>query len=154
MTSWIRGSYHAKVSGLILPPGYERPKPKAPEVFEPYYSELPKIKAAADKINAIFAWSGEEPWTESQYETTARNLFGDAGFEIHLEWMQAMDPQTGEELPFKAPSVTITGRTKKETERDHDRLKHEITHGLADGQAGYLREDGSKHEDPIKRIIT
>lgn len=121
--------------------------------FEPYYSELPKIKAAGDKLNRIFAFAGEEPWTERQYETAARNLFGEAGFEISLEWMQAMDPQTGEALPLKVPSVTITGRVKKETERDHDRLKHEITAGLADGQPGYIREDGSRREDPIKKTI-
>ena len=84
---------------------------------------------------------------------TARNLFGDAGMEIHIEWMQAMDPETGEELPFKAPSVTITGRVKKEEERDHDRVRHDIVTGKADGVAGYIREDGTKSEEPIKKLI-
>jgi hypothetical protein len=145
------------LSELILPPGVKDPRKAmkaSAEVFEPYYTEIPKIKAAAEQFNRIFAYTAEEPWTERQVEMTAHNLFGEVGFTISLEWMQAMDPETGEELPFKAPSVTITGRVKKETERDHDRLKHEITAGMADGQAGFIREDGSKHEDPIKKIIT
>ena len=149
------------MSELILPPGVQDPrKPQRPsfsappENFEPYFSEIPKIKRAAERFNQLFAFTPEEPWTERQVEMTAHNLFGEAGFTISLEWMQAFDPETGEELPFKAPNVTITGRVKKETERDHDRLKHEITAGMADGQAGYIREDGTKHEDPIKKIIT
>jgi hypothetical protein len=121
--------------------------------FEPYYSELPKIKEVTEKLNRIFAWAGEEAWTERQFETSARNLYGDAGFEISLEWLQAMDPETGSELPLKVPNITITGRVKKERERDHDRLKHEIVTGQADGQAGYIREDGSRREDPIKKTI-
>lgn len=141
---------------LILPPGVQRPEKKVapPENWEPYYSELPKIHQAAEKLNRIFAWTGEESWTERQYETTARNLFGDAGVEIEIEWMQGMDPDTGEELPFKAPSVTITGRVHKESERDHDKIRHEVVTGQADGQKGYLREDGSRHEDPIRKVIT
>jgi hypothetical protein len=149
------------MSSLILPPGVEpppRPKPKAKRfddslTFEPYYSELPKIQKAAETLNRIFAWSGEEPHTEAQYETTARNLFGDAGFEIAIEWMQAMDPEDLEELPFKVPSVMITGRVQKEEERDHERLKYEIQAGMADGQPGVIREDGSKREDPIRKSI-
>jgi hypothetical protein len=144
---------------LILPPGMTPPPPKSPlslgpTTFEPYYSEIPKIEAAARRLNNIFAWTGEEAGTERRYEAAARNLFGEAGFTIDIEWMQAMDAETGEELPFKAPNVTITGRLDKESERDHDRLQHEVRAGMADGQPGYIREDGSKHEDPISKIIT
>lgn len=142
------------MSELILPPGAEQFRSAPPENFEPYYSEIPKIKAVSERLNRIFAWTGEEPDTERRFEAAAHNLFGEAGFTIDIEWMQAMDPETGEELPFKAPSVTLTGRVDKEEERDHDRLKYEITAGMADGQAGFIREDGTKHEEPIRRIIT
>ena len=57
-------------------------------------------------------------------------------------------------IPLFVPKIRIVGRTKHETETDHDRLKFEITHGMADGQAGYIREDGTKTEDPIRKIIT
>jgi hypothetical protein len=156
------------VSELILPPGYTRtPQSDALALkranavaaaatdFEPYYDEIPKIHAVFGKLNRIFAWSGEEPWTERQIETAARNLFGEIGFEITFEMLQAMDPETGEELPFKAPNIQISGRVIKEKERDHDRLRDNIVKGLGpDGQAGYIREDGSKHEDPIRKMIT
>lgn len=141
---------------LILPPGYnqKRTPPPPPEPFEPYPDEIEKLAAVGNKLNRLFAFTGEESWTERQFETTARNLFGEVGFEIFIDWMQAMDPETGEELPFKAPQVTLLGRTKKEEERDHDRIQWGVVKGLADGQAGYIREDGTKHEEPIKKIIT
>lgn len=144
------------MSELILPPGYKREKTpqKPPEPFEPYPDEIRKLAEVGNRLNQMFAWTGEEATTERQFEMTARNLFGEAGFEIFIEWMQAMDQETGEELPFKAPSITLVGRIKKEEETDHDRIKWGVTKGLLDGQAGYIREDGSKHEDPIKRIIT
>jgi hypothetical protein len=154
------------VSELILPPGYTRTPTsdalalkrandvaEVTENVDPYYSEMPKVRAAWAKLNGMFAFSGEEPWTERQLETAAANLFGEAGFKIRVDWMQAMDPETGEELPFKAPSIAFIGRVDREQERDHDRVKHEVVSGLADGQKGYIREDGTKHEDPIKKVI-
>lgn len=127
----------------------------SPEPFEPYYSEIPKIYAAAEKLNKIFAWTGEEASTERQYEMTARNLFGEAGFKIEIEWMQAMDVETGDELPFKAPQVTITGRVKKETERDHDRIKHEVRAGMADGKVGVIdpNDPGGGLKEPKRKNI-
>lgn len=143
------------MSELILPPGYQRPPPKPdPNTFEPYYSEALKIVEVTNKLNRIFAYSGEEPWTQRQFETAAHNMYGDIGIEVRIDWLQAMDPDTGETLPFKAPEVIPIGRVKKESERDHDRVKFEVTSGLADGQAGFIREDGSKREDPIKKTIT
>jgi hypothetical protein len=154
------------MSDLILPPGYARnaasdaaalkranEQAAAKNTFEPYYGEARKIVEVSNKLNRIFAWSGEEPWTERQFETTAMNMFGEIGIEIQINWLQAYDPETGEELDFKAPEVIPVGRVSKETERDHDRLQHEIVTGVADGQAGYIREDGTKREDPIKKII-
>lgn len=170
------------MSELILPPGYrhtaqsdklalERANARtaATASFDPYYSELPKIKAAGDKLNRIFAFSGMEPWTERQFEVTARNLFGEAGFTIEVEWLQAKDPDTGEidpltgeidpetmeDLPLRVPNIIFTGRVDRESERDHDRLRHEIVTGQGpDHQKGYIREDGSKHEEPIRKLIT
>ena len=141
------------MSGLILPPGYKQTPPPPPEPFEPYPDEIEKLARVGNQLNRLFAFTGEEVWTERQFETTARNLFGEVGFDIDIEWMQAMDAETGEELPFKAPSVTIKGRLKKEGETDHDRIQWGVTKGLLDGQAGYIREDGSKHEEPIKKLI-
>lgn len=142
------------MSGLILPPGHKRTPPPPPEPFDPYPDEYAKIQAVGKRLNGMFAYTGEESDTERRFEMTARSLFGEIGFDIAIEWMQAMDPETGEELPFKAPHLSIIGRTKKEQETDHERIQWGVVKGMADGQAGYVREDGSKREDPIKRIIT
>ena len=32
-------------------------------------------------------------------------------------------------------------------------MRHEVVTGEADGQVGYMREDGTKREDPKKREI-
>lgn len=155
------------MSGLILPPGYQHTaasdkaaldaaNARAAELnaFEPYHSEALNIVKVCNKLNRIFAFTGVEPWTERQFETTAHNMMGDVGILVRIDWLQAIDPDTGEELPFRAPEVIPVGRVKKESERDHDRVKHEITSGIADGQPGFIREDGSRHEDPLKKVIT
>ena len=36
----------------------------------------------------------------------------------------------------------MTGRNKVEEETDHDRVQWGVVKGLADGQPGYVREDG------------
>lgn len=51
------------------------------------------------------------------------------------------------------PKVVVTGRTEALKEYDHDRQKFEVTKGLLDGRAGYIREDGTLREDPKKRDI-
>jgi hypothetical protein len=47
----------------------------------------------------------------------------------------------------------VTGRNKVESETDHDRIKHGVVTGKADGKAGYVREDGTWHEDPKSKLI-
>jgi hypothetical protein len=50
--------------------------------------------------------------------------------------------------------VVIQGRVHHESETDHDRLRHEIVSGMADGVKGYVREGSSDlHEDPISKTI-
>jgi hypothetical protein len=51
------------------------------------------------------------------------------------------------------PHVELVGRNRSQGETDHDRVRYGVVHGLADGQKGYIRADGSKHEDPIRRDI-
>lgn len=47
-----------------------------------------------------------------------------------------------------------TGRLKPETETDHERMRDGIVKGLDGGPGGYIREDGTITEEPIKKIIT
>ena len=74
------------------------------------------------------------------------------------------DPETGEFSPtvsdneddfniYYLPRLIIESRIKPLTEVDHDRMRHEVVTGEADGQVGYMREDGSRREDPISKKI-
>ena len=120
---------------------------------EPYPSEFPKIKKVFERIQAEFANTPMTSTNQRLFEMAVSNQFGEIGFTTEIEWYQ-MGLDEDDLIPMFIPKVRITGRTKHETETDHARLQWEITHGLADGQKGYIREDGSKREDPIKKIIT
>ena len=127
-----------------------------PEAVEVYPSEIPKVKAAFEKLQKTFAQKPVDDPLEaaSAFNQMAVNEFGAIGFEIEVEWSEASENPYGDDAKMYVPLVSISGRTKKESEVDHDRLKHEITGGLVDGVKGYIREDGTRREDPIKRIIT
>ncbi len=127
--------------------------PHAPNDVEPYPSEWPKIKTVHERLNREF---GNTPMTSSNqrhFEMAVSNQFGEIGFTTEVEWYQ-VGLSEEDMIPLFIPKVVFTGRTKSEKETDHDRMKFEITHGLADGQAGFIREDGTKTEDPIRKIIT
>jgi hypothetical protein len=97
----------------------------------------------------------------AEFTQAAKEEFGKVGFEVSVAWKQVYEKNTSplvltEEIPTGVwiPYVSIEGRITKEEETDHDRFKWGVVKGLADGQPGYVREDGSKREDPIKKIIT
>ncbi|ACH62181.1 hypothetical protein MYRNA_214 [Mycobacterium phage Myrna] len=133
---------------------FERPAPPAPEAVEIYPSELPKVQAAFKTLQDRFAQKVVEDPLEAAnaFNQLAVNEFGDIGFEIEVEWHEASENPFGEAKMY-VPRINIVGRTRKETEIDHDRMQHDIVTGKADGVAGYIREDGSEREDPIKKII-
>lgn len=89
--------------------------------------------------------------TWDSFANEARNEFGRIGFVIDISWSEI----TAEGLPGTAavPQITILGRTDAHAGTDHDRIKTEVAAGLQDGKAGYVREDGTWHEDPIKKTI-
>ena len=122
---------------------------------EPYPSELPKVKRVFERLQAEFANTPMTSTNQRIFEMAVSNQFGEIGFTTEIEWFQVgLSDDEDDLIPMFIPKVRITGRTRHETETDHARLQWEITHGMADGQKGYIREDGSKREDPIKKIIT
>jgi hypothetical protein len=129
----------------------------APDV-EPYPSEIPALKGAMEKLNKRFQNKVFDEDTMMQFMQAAREIFGEAGWLIGVDWMDArvpglpaeMAPSTGTVIP----RVVIQGRVHHESETDHDRLRHEIVSGMADGVKGYVREGSSDlHEDPISKTI-
>lgn len=126
-----------------------------PEAVEIYPSEMKKVTAAFQKMENMFSRKvvDDPKATAEAFNQMAANVFGDIGFEVEVEWMEAKKNPFGKATMY-VPRISICGRTRKETEIDHDRMQHDVVSGLADGIKGYIREDGTEHEDPIRKIIT
>jgi hypothetical protein len=141
-------------------PGGQRPHqplPTAPppEVIDIYPSEVPKIKATLESLQRFWNQKRvDDPAAAAEaFNQMAINEFGAIGFEIEVEWLEAKENPFAPGVPLYVPQPSIVGRTRKETEIDHDRMQHDIVTGKADGRKGYIREDGSEHEEPIKKLI-
>lgn len=126
-----------------------------PEAVDIYPSELPRIQATLQDLQGYWLQKMvDEPADAAEaFNQMAANKFLDIGFEVEVNWLQAQENPFAPGVPLYVPEVSIAGRTRKETEIDHDRMAHDIVTGKADGVAGYIREDGSEHEDPIRKII-
>lgn len=121
--------------------------------IEPYPSELPKIKTAFERLQREFANTPMTSSSQRHFEMAASNLFGEAGFEVNVQWRELFDLD-GSSLGINQPLVTLTGRVKVEEETDHDRLQHDIRAGLADGVKGVIDVNtGLLKEEPSKKII-
>lgn len=127
-----------------------------PEALDVYPSEMPKIRDAYKRLNDVFAnLKVDDPEEAARaFNQMAVNVFGEIGFIVEVEWFQATENPLDATAAMYVPRVNIAGRVKKETEVDHDRMRHDVVTGKADGQGGYIREDGTEHEDPIRKIIT
>lgn len=126
-----------------------------PEAVEIYPSEIVKVKSAFQRLEDTFARRlVDDPKEAAEaFNQMAVNVFGEIGFTVEVEWMEAKENPFGPATMY-VPQISISGRTRKETEIDHDRMQHDVVSGLADGVKGYIREDGSEHEEPIRKIIT
>lgn len=134
-----------------------RPTPP-PADWQPYPDELLRIAYAMTRLESAFEFTtGFQASQQAAFNDAAKTEFAKIGIEIRINWEEIcrhsnlLGPvPTG----IWMPGIEPIGRTRKESETDHDRIKHGIQHGLLDGQPGYIRADGTKHEDPIRKIIT
>lgn len=135
-------------------------KKAPPEAFEVYPDENDKILVVGQKINEMFKFKNIHNDEWPKLIETIITMFDEIGFEVGVEIMDAVNPNTGRPItgsdgfPMRVPSIAFLGRTKnKETEIDHDRMRHGIVTGKVDGVKGYIREDGQLHEEPRKKLI-
>jgi hypothetical protein len=120
---------------------------------EPYPSEMPKIHHAYSELTKRFSNTKMTDSSIEQFNRAAAELFGEAGFTVDVAWDEVR--MGGAPTGMYMPEVTITGRTRHETEIDHDRLKHEIRAGLADGKPGVVDPNtGEWKEESKKKLIT
>ena len=124
----------------------------APDV-EPYPSEMPKIRRAQEELQRRFSRAKLTDAMIDQFHRAAIDLFGEAGFEIDIAWDEVR--HNGVATGMYMPEITISGRVRKESETDHDRLRHEIQAGMADGKPGVIDVNtGEWKEEPrSKRVL-
>lgn len=87
---------------------------------------------------------------QMRFDTEARERYNSIGFEITIEWERV--PSIMPEVPLFSPKITILGKLYP-NETDYDKLKRDTAEGKIDGVKGYIREDGTLREDPIKKTI-
>lgn len=99
-----------------------------------------------------------------QFEERARNRCAEIGLVVSVQWTwddpndpDSFSPTVSDDPNdtniYYLPRLVIEDRIEKIAELDHDRIQHEVVTGEADGQAGFIREDGTKHEEAIKKTI-
>jgi hypothetical protein len=125
-----------------------------------YPDEQRKIQLTYEKLSRQFEFTPIKGDSDKKiFEMAVNNDFGEIGFMVTVTWQQLFSKKVvdGNEVPVPTgvwlPGIEIIGRNKTEQEHDHDRHKYGVVNGLADGVKGYVREDGTYREDPIKKII-
>lgn len=124
--------------------------------LELYPDEFRKIALAMTKLESAFEFSvGFNERQRAEFDAAAREEFAKIGIEINVNWKQVYKQTPLGEYPTGVwmPGVEPYARTRPESETDHDRIQWGTVKGLADGQPGYVRADGTKHEEPIKKLI-
>jgi hypothetical protein len=119
--------------------------------ISPYPDEYNRLTTASERLSREFEFTHFSETNKRVFEMAAHNEFGEAGFTIEIDWKEIY--KNGTPTGVWLPGIEITGRNKVEEETDHDRVKWGVVKGLVDGQSGYIREDGSRHEEPRKKDI-
>jgi hypothetical protein len=127
------------------------------EAEDLYASEQQALRIAVLNLERFeFTWDSNAEKMKRQFEQAAREELGKAGFTCHVHWEEVVKRTPLGDIPTGVwcPSLQDVHRLVPEVETDHDRMRHDIVTGKIDGIKGYIREDGSRHEDPIKKTIT
>lgn len=140
----------------------------AREIPQLYDSEKVALHKIKDSLLAKHSFKGvdsidRETTIKRQFTEECVHRCAEAGFGVDVEW-EWDDPKTGECSPnageyaddwniYWNPRIVVHERFDKGFQFDHERQQTEVASGILDGKKGYIREDGSWHEDPLKKII-
>lgn len=117
-----------------------------------YPDELPKVKDTFQKLQQRFTNTPMLGDSTDQFDRVAAEMFAEIGFRVEIDWFEERT-KGGILTGTFVPRIILTERIRPEEETDHSRVQWGVVKGLADGQPGYIREDGSKHEEPRKKPI-
>ena len=121
--------------------------------FELYPDEYEKIGIALTKLGNAFEFANFSDTNKAIFNIAVSEEFAKIGLTAAVHWQEIVNVD-GEGTGVWLPGVEPTGRTTPESERDHDRIKYGIVKGLDGGPGGYVREDGTVHDEPRKKLIT
>lgn len=125
--------------------------------FEFYGDEQHKVAIALTKLSNTFDFTKFNDTNKAIFDIAAHEEFAKIGLTIRVNWQEIykktkLFPE-GRPTGVWMPGVEPIGRTKPETETDHDRMRYGIVKGLDGGPGGYVREDGSVHDEPRSKDI-
>lgn len=131
----------------------------APANFTPYPDELAKIAIVMTKLSNAFDFSHFTETNKAIFDMAAHEEFAKIGITIRVNWQEiyrrtGLMADEGESTGVWLPGIEPIGRIRKEQETDHERIQWGVVKGLDGGEKGYIRADGTKHEDPIRKVIT
>ena len=150
----LRGRNHGKSPAPAAP----QANPYGHEIMDVTPAEMVLIEALELELNAHFSahmtgktFADDDHRELDRFETLARDKFGAIGFVVRVNWTAF----ESEGMPGRAylPTIDFVARTDEEV-TDYDEIKHQTAAGLADGRKGYIREDGTWHEDAIRKNIS
>lgn len=121
--------------------------------FEPYPDELEKIGHVVTKLQRQFEFTSGNETDRKVFEMAAHNEFGQIGIRIAVNWEEIYSAMTNTPTGVHIPHLELVGRIREESETDHDRIRHGVVTGKADGVKGYIRADGTWSDEPIKKNI-
>ncbi len=136
------------------------------QLYDSEKVELNKLKTAMQIKYGVRGAStvAEETAQHERFTNEMIHRCAELGFRVMVEW-EWEDEKTGKRSPdvsdvpndmnlYWNPRVTVMERIDKATgEFDHERQQHEVASGILDGKKGYIREDGTWHEEPLKKNI-
>lgn len=127
-------------------------QPEEPEHVELYPSEINEIKVLSARLQRKFGFKKMTDNVRSEFVKEVEGEFEKIGLRAQITWSLDVSGNNDNSI-FHVPTVSIAGRTERNKETDFDRIQSEIVDGEADGQLGFLREDGTRREDARKKNI-
>lgn len=117
-----------------------------------YPDEKEKLARVWIDLNNRFEFTSCTEADRKIFDMAVANEFGKIGFKARVHWSEICEAD-GTPTGVLEPTMEVYGRTRGESETDHDRIRYGVVHGLDDGVAGYVRGDGSLREDPKSKNI-
>ncbi|AAN16846.1 hypothetical protein Cali_218 [Mycobacterium phage Cali] len=144
------------------------------EIKDLYPTEKNALNSIRHQLMQSLAWKPTsilftEDMMKRQFEAQARERCAEIGLVVEVQWTwKDVDKTTGEVVDMSPdvaddpndlnlywkPRLIVVGRTDKIGEIDHDRFRHEVVTGEADGKAGYVDPNtGLMRDDSRKKDI-